>query len=120
MTGEGGIPQVPEIDVESAWKEATAGRSYILDVREPEELEEISLAGAIHIPLGSLPAEQTELPRDREILVICRTGVRSAYATQFLLNSGFVEVRNIQGGVVAWAEARLPYASFGQSFNEEG
>lgn len=118
MTNEGGIPDAPEIDVVSAWNEATAGKSYILDVREPEELEEIALEDAIHVPLGSLPAEAADLPKDRELLVICRSGVRSAYAARFLLDSGFADVRNIRGGVIAWAEARLPYWSFGQSYNQ--
>lgn len=119
MTAEGNVPNVPEIDVEPAWKETAAGTGYILDVREPDELDEIAVEGAIHVPLGSLPAEAAGLPRDREILVLCRSGVRSAYATQYLLGSGITAVRNIRGGVIAWAEARLPYVSFGRRYNDE-
>ncbi len=119
MTVPNGVPVVPEIDVVTAWTRASENDSYILDVREPHELVEISVPGAIHIPLGSLPAESSSLPRDRELLVLCRSGVRSAYATQFLLASGFERTRNVTGGVIAWAEAQLPFRSNGVHYNDQ-
>ncbi len=104
--------------MQDAWERASNQSSHILDVREPEELEEISVPGAIHVPLGSLAAQASMLPTDRELLVICRSGVRSAFATQFLLDSGFSGTRNVRGGVIAWAEAELPYISQGQQYNQ--
>jgi rhodanese-related sulfurtransferase len=119
MTGQQGVPDVPEIDVVSAWDRARNNESYIVDVRESDELAEVSVPSAIHVPLGSIPAEAGTLPRDREILVICRSGVRSAYATQFLLASGIEGVKNVSGGVIAWAQAGLPYTSHGTVYNNE-
>lgn len=116
MTGPNGVPSVPEIDVVKAWRRVLEESSYILDVREPDELREISVPGAIHVPLGSLPVKVSGLPRDREPLVLCRSGVRSAYATQFLMTSGFENAKNVTGGVIAWAQARLPYTSNGQMY----
>ncbi len=120
MSGQNQLPDVPVIDVREAWDRASNESSYILDVRELEELEEISVPGAIHVPLGTLPAQASMLPTDRELLVICRSGVRSAFATKFLLDSGFSGTRNVQGGVIAWAEAQLPYASQGEVHNRSG
>ncbi|MGA7670299.1 MAG: rhodanese-like domain-containing protein [Nitrolancea sp.] len=120
MSGENQVPDVPSIDVREAWDQASKSSSYILDVREPEELEEISVPGAIHVPLGSLPTQASMLPDDRELHVICRSGVRSAFATKFLLDSGFSGTRNVRGGVIAWAESELPYMSHGENHNQEG
>ncbi len=117
MTGPNSIPEVPQIDVVSAWEQARAGASYILDVREPDELTEIAVSGAIHVPLGSLQSQVSELPQDRDLLVICRSGVRSAYATQFLLASGFSGAKNVAGGVIAWSGAQLPFVSNGREYN---
>ena len=117
MSGPNSIPDVPQIDVASAWEQARAGQSYILDVREPEELDEIAVSGAIHIPLGSLADEAPTLPQDRDLLVICRSGVRSAFATQYLLDAGFIGAKNVSGGVIAWAEAQLPFEANGQKYN---
>ena len=118
MSKPGGLSDVPNVDVVTAWTRARERASYLLDVREPDELVEISVPGAIHIPLGSLHAEASTLPTDRELHVICHSGVRSVYATQFLLASGFDGAKNVNGGVIAWAQARLPYTSFGKTFNE--
>ena len=118
MSGHDQVPDGPAVDVREAWESASNKESYILDVREPEELEEISVPGALHVPLDSLAAQASALPTDRELLVICRSGVRSAFATKFLRDSGFSGTRNISGGVIAWAEAELPYYSDGQAYNQ--
>ncbi len=119
MSGPNGVPDVPQIDVVAAWKQSRDGTSYIVDVREPDELVEIAVQGAIHVPLGSLPAETSSLPRDRDLLVICRSGVRSAFATKYLLDAGFSGTRNVAGGVIAWSEARLPFEANGTVYNAE-
>jgi|ThiBio_1000_plan_1041568.scaffolds.fasta_scaffold24951_2 rhodanese-related sulfurtransferase len=109
------VPNVPEVAPVDAWKAVSAGDAVILDVREPEELDEVAIPEVTHIPLGQLSAGADTLPRDQQLLVICRSGVRSAYATQFLLQSGFEHVRNIAGGVIAWAEAGLPIVIDGET-----
>lgn len=109
------LPDVPEIDPPTAWKAVRNDGAVILDVREPEELDEVAIPDATHIPLGQLSAEADELPRDRDLFVICRSGVRSAYATQFLVQSGFERARNIAGGVIDWAQAGLPVVIDGET-----
>ena len=66
-----------------------AGNAFLLDVREPFELAVESVPGAVNIPLGQLRARLGELPRDREIHVICRSGQRAYSATRILLQNGF-------------------------------
>jgi len=80
--------------------------AFLLDVRQPLELVVESVPGAVNIPLGQLRARLGELPRDREILVICRSAQRAYFATRILLQNGF-SARNISGGMLARA-MRLP------------
>jgi rhodanese-related sulfurtransferase len=82
----------------SHWNSVDSG--FLLDVRNPQELAVESIVGAVNIPLTQLRARLGELPRDREILVFCRTGNRSYYATRLLLQHGF-NARNIAGGMLA-------------------
>ena len=78
-------------------------RLRLLDVREPVELQVSSLPGAVNIPLGQLPMHLDELGRGEEIVVFCRTGVRSSRALSILTEAGFEHVRNLRGGINAWA-----------------
>jgi NADPH-dependent 2,4-dienoyl-CoA reductase/sulfur reductase-like enzyme/rhodanese-related sulfurtransferase len=76
------------------------GQGFLLDVRNPPELAVETVPGAVNIPLPQLRARLGELPRDTEILVICRSAVRAYYATRILLQNGFT-ARNISGGMLA-------------------
>ena len=78
------------------------GGGILLDVRQPVELVVESVPGAVHIPLPQLRARLGELPRDREILVICRSAQRAYYATRILLQNGF-KARTLSGGMLARA-----------------
>lgn len=80
------------------------GRVLLLDVREPHELEISQLPQALHIPMGEVPARVDELSRDRPLVVMCRSGGRSAQVGQFLEHQGFDDVYNLAGGINAWAE----------------
>jgi NADPH-dependent 2,4-dienoyl-CoA reductase/sulfur reductase-like enzyme/rhodanese-related sulfurtransferase len=82
----------------SHWDSANKG--FLLDVRNPPELAVESVPGAVNIPLPELRARLGELPRDREILVICRSAQRAYYATRILLQNGF-KARNISGGMLS-------------------
>jgi NADPH-dependent 2,4-dienoyl-CoA reductase/sulfur reductase-like enzyme/rhodanese-related sulfurtransferase len=82
------------------------GKGYILDVREPVELAVENVPGAVNIPLGQLRARLGELPRDREILVVCRSGQRAYSATRVLLQNGF-KARNVSGGMLSRYHAFL-------------
>ena len=78
----------------------------LIDVREPHEHAVSRIDGARLIPLRELPAQLGELPRDRGIIVHCKSGARSARAVKFLLESGFPRVTNVQGGIDAWLAGR--------------
>lgn len=82
------------------WADVQDG--FLLDVRQPVELVVESVPGAVNIPLGQLRTRLAELPRDREILVICRSAQRAYYATRILLQNGF-KARNISGGMLSRA-----------------
>jgi len=82
----------------------------IIDVREPQELQSGYLPGAINIPLRQLPAGLSHLPADKSsyLVVICRSGSRSAYAALYLRSLGYLNVKNVEGGVPAWQQAGFP------------
>jgi NADPH-dependent 2,4-dienoyl-CoA reductase/sulfur reductase-like enzyme/rhodanese-related sulfurtransferase len=88
----------------SHWDSAKNG--FLLDVREPMELAVESVPGALNIPIGELRARLGELPRDREIHVICRSGQRAYIATRILLQNGF-KARNVSGGMLSLAHNYL-------------
>jgi rhodanese-related sulfurtransferase len=81
--------------------DSSAG-ALLLDVRQPEELAVEGVAGALNIPLPQLRSRLGELPRDREIHIICRSGQRAYYATRILLHHGFA-ARTIAGGMLSHA-----------------
>lgn len=77
-------------------------QGLLIDVREPEEHAVAHIDGARLIPLATLPDQLESLPKDREILIHCKAGGRSARAVQLLLDHGFTEVKNVAGGMDAW------------------
>jgi adenylyltransferase/sulfurtransferase len=77
---------------------------HLIDVREPHELEISHLEGAELIPLGSLAGRMHELDSAEEIILICKAGTRSARALELLLGAGFRKIKNLRGGINAWAE----------------
>ncbi len=103
---------VPAVEVQQAAElQGDDGGALIIDVREPNEYTQIRAKGAVLLPLGRLNNRVRDLPRDRELLMMCRTGARSQNATQFLQAQGFENVTNISGGVMAWHNANLPTTS---------
>ena len=85
----------------------TAGKGFMLDVREPMELAAVNIPEAINIPLGQLRGRLNELPRDREINVFCRSGQRAYLATRILLQNGF-KAKNVPGGMLSSAFSSQP------------
>ena len=83
-------------------------RPLLVDVRELNEIEEVRAEGVIVMPLATFTARYSELPRDRPLLMICRSGARSGQATAFLLSNGWPDVTNVAGGTLAWLQAGLP------------
>jgi adenylyltransferase/sulfurtransferase len=77
---------------------------FILDVRNPEEYQICKIAGSTLLPLPALPQRFGELDKNREMVVHCKSGMRSAKAIAFLKQQGFTKLKNLKGGILAWAE----------------
>lgn len=97
--------KVPSITVQEL-KERIDAKSTpkIVDVREGFEFEIARIQGSELIPLGQLPDRLNGLSRDEEIVVMCKSGVRSAHAVEFMQRAGFTRARNLEGGIDAWRE----------------
>ncbi len=95
---------VPEVTVADLSNELKSDDPPILiDVRESEELDISQLPGIVHIPMMQVPGRLNEIPKDRPIVIVCRSGARSANVTEFLMEHGYGNVRNMRGGMNAWA-----------------
>ena len=92
------------VDVKQAQSMSTQG-ALLLDVREPDEYAEVHAPNAKLIPLGELSARLQEIAsyKDKPIVVMCRSGRRSAKAVALLQAAGFTQASNVKGGIVAWA-----------------
>ncbi len=90
-----------------------AGEAVALDVREPWEWSRGHITGALHIPLGELGARLHELPRDRRIVAVCRSGSRSGAVVAALRQRGY-DVVNLGGGLLSWHAHRLPLDAAGE------
>jgi rhodanese-related sulfurtransferase len=75
----------------------------LLDVREPDERETALIEPSMHIPMNDVPERKAEIPRDREIIVYCHGGTRSAMIAGYLEREGFSHVANLAGGIDAWS-----------------
>jgi rhodanese-related sulfurtransferase len=99
---------VDGIDVKQAQAMSQQG-ALLLDVRQPEEYAEIHASNAKLIPLGDLGTRMAELEayKDKPIVVMCRSGRRSAKAVSELKDAGFTQVSNVKGGITAWEREGL-------------
>lgn len=93
-----------EVSVTKAAEKRAAG-AFILDVRQPEEWVEGHIPGATLIPLDELQSRVNELPKDQEIVVVCRSGNRSAEGRDILRAAGFQQVTSMAGGMNQWQSA---------------
>lgn len=82
--------------------------AHLLDVREDEEWRAGHAPGAQHVPMNLLPARLEEVPADGDVVVVCRSGIRSAHVVEFLRRQGRDNARNLQGGMHDWAAAGRP------------
>jgi adenylyltransferase/sulfurtransferase len=103
---------VPEVTVEELKAKLDRGEDvHVLDVREPNEYQICRIAGSTLIPLGELSNRTAELDRDRELIVHCKMGGRSAKAVALLQERGFTRARNLTGGILAWIDRVDPSQS---------
>jgi adenylyltransferase/sulfurtransferase len=97
-----GIPEITPMEVK---KKMDAHEPFVLiDVREPHEYRICGIPGSKLIPLGELPKRMAELNSADEIVVHCKSGVRSARAVDLLMKSGFLKIHNLKGGILAWSD----------------
>lgn len=101
---------IKEVDTVGALQLINHKEAVILDVREQKEYDSGHILNAKLIPLGKLNERINELEkfRDRPVIVMCRSGQRSATATALLGKQGYTQAYNLSGGVIAWQKANLP------------
>ena len=105
---------IPEITVDQLAERLAGGGAVLFDVRQPDEYEAARVPGAVLVPLGEVPDRVAEFPTGREVLVICKSGGRSAQAVEFLRDRG-VDAVNIAGGTMAWVSTGRPVETGGNS-----
>jgi rhodanese-related sulfurtransferase len=100
---------VPEVSAAEVDDDAV-----IIDVREDDEWVAGHAPHAHHLPMMQVPARLEEIPRDRDVVVVCRVGSRSAQVVAYLLHQGYDRVANLDGGMLAWAASGRRLAADGQ------
>lgn len=96
-----------EVSVDQAYQMYQEG-AFVLDVRTPEEWDSYHAPGTTLIPLDELPSRVDEVPKDQEIVVVCRSGNRSQSGRDILKGAGFENVTSMSGGLNAWGAAGYP------------
>lgn len=91
---------LPEVSTAAVGEDA-----YVLDVRDPDEWVAGHPRGAVHLPMMEIPGRMSEIPQDRDVVVVCRVGGRSAQVVAYLQAQGYERVSNLEGGLFAWQAA---------------
>jgi rhodanese-related sulfurtransferase len=99
-----------EISVQDAYARRDAG-AFILDVREPDEWNQVHIPGATLIPLLELKNRLSEVPKDQEVVVVCHSGNRSKQGRDILLKASYEQVTSMTGGMTQWQAAGYPTVS---------
>jgi phage shock protein E len=116
-TSAGGSAPTEQVDLESlpvtidvATVRALQDRSDVvmIDVREPYEFDAGHVADTTLIPMGEVPARLAEIPKDKTVVLVCRSGNRSGQVTEYLKGQGYSNIHNMEGGIVAWQAAGYP------------
>ncbi len=100
-------------DIQHTWKHWKAGDKspvpfMLLDVRTADEYAEGHIKGALLIPVQELEQRISEVPKDKQVYVYCRSGVRSVRASNMLVKAGYTRIENVLGGFMAWKDAGYP------------
>lgn len=102
---------INEIDSESLHGRIASGEDVLLvDIRTPAEIAQGAIPDAMQLPMHLIPIRINELPRDRDVVLYCRSGARSYQACAYLLQQGYDRVLNLRGGIIAWARHGYPIA----------
>ena len=84
---------------------------YLVDIRTPAEVAQGAIPGATYLPMHLVPLRMHELPRDKDVVLYCRSGARSYHACAYLAQQGFDNVINLRGGIISWASEGFPIDS---------
>jgi rhodanese-related sulfurtransferase len=102
---------VKEIDSAALQSRLAAGDDvHLIDIRTPGEVAQGMIPGAAHLPMHLIPLRLSELPRDKELILYCRSGARSYHACSYLAQQGFDNLVNLRGGIVGWARGGFEIA----------
>ena len=85
---------------------------YLLDIRSEAEVVHGMLPSSAHLPMHLIPVRMNEFPKDREIVLYCRSGARSYHACMYLMQQGFNNVTNLKGGIIDWARNRFEIVAY--------
>ena len=101
--------EVPEL---AKWLDEQSETLRVIDVRQMPEIAAGTVPGAEAVPLHTLPLKMNDLRRNEKLVLVCRSGARSAQACMFLAQQGFDNVYNLRGGMMAWAQTGLTVGQF--------
>jgi adenylyltransferase/sulfurtransferase len=96
------VEEISVIELKSRLDAST--QPVVVDVREPWELAIAKLAGTVNIPMNEIPDRLGDIPRNADVIVMCRSGARSLRVANYLLQNGYASVANLRGGILAWSE----------------
>ena len=86
----------------------------LLDIRSDAEIQQGALPAAKHLPMHLIPLKIQDLPKDRDVVLYCRSGARSYHACAYLMQQGVSNVINLRGGIVAWAQSGFEIGRIGE------
>ncbi|WP_296810695.1 rhd_2599 family sulfurtransferase [Thiocapsa sp.] len=102
---------INEIDSESLHGRIASGEDVLLvDIRTPAEVAQGAIPDAMQLPMHLIPIRISELPKDRDVVLYCRSGARSYQACAYMMQQGYDRVLNLRGGIIAWARHGYPIA----------
>ncbi len=105
--------QVKEMDVDTLQHKLTTKEDIILyDIRSEGEVAQGVLPHSEYLPMHLIPLKLADFPKDKEIILYCRSGVRSYHACKFLMQEGFNNVINLKGGIIDWAKSGYDIVRF--------
>nr|WP_207280693.1 rhd_2599 family sulfurtransferase [Thiocystis violacea] len=90
---------------------ADAEDLLLVDIRTPAEIEQGMIPDALRLPMHLIPVRMSELPKDRDVVLYCRSGARSYQACAYMMQQGYGRVLNLRGGIIAWARHGYPIAA---------
>ena len=103
------MAQFTEVDPATAHLWAADGEAVLIDVREQNEIAQVAVKGAIHVPMSAFDPSLIPVDRGKKMVFLCAHGQRSVQVTQYLTTNGILnEAYNLTGGLAAWMEAGLP------------